>query len=118
MEQQVFANQAAVQSVEMDGQMVDDDLVDSGAEAASWGVERVGATNEPGRNGAGVNIYVLDSGVRVTHQDFGGRAIPTLDVKGLPPTICAPDDTRCARDNRGHGSHVAGSAGGTTFGVA
>merc|ERR1719343_321899 len=104
MEQQVFANQAAVQSVEMDGQMVDDDLVDSGAEAASWGVERVGATNEPGRNGAGVNIYVLDSGVRVTHQDFGGRAIPTLNALQLPPTECAADDADCVDDDRGHGS--------------
>jgi len=118
MRQQVSAYQAAVQAVEKDGEMVDDEAYESEVTAASWGVSRVGAENVPGRNGAGVNIYVLDSGVRVTHQDFGGRAIPTLDVVGLPPTVCAPDDTSCARDGRGHGSHVAGSAGGTTFGVA
>merc|ERR1719203_241435 len=116
--QQVSAYQSTVQAVEEDGQMVDDEAYESEVTSASWGVERVGAANVPGRNGAGVNIYVLDSGVRVTHQDFGGRAIPTLDVVSLPPTVCAPDDTSCARDGRGHGSHVAGSAGGTTFGVA
>merc|ERR1719350_2160337 len=116
--QQVSAYQSAIQAVEEDGQMVDDEAYESEVTAASWGVSRVGAENVPGRNGAGVNIYVLDSGVRVTHQDFGGRAKPTLDVVGLPPTVCAPEDTSCASDGRGHGSHVAGSAGGTTFGVA
>merc|ERR1719429_250093 len=84
--------------------------------AASWGVERVGA-GAPGRTGAGVNIYVLDSGVRVSHQDFGGRAIPTLSAETLPPVECNGDPT-CAVDDRGHGSHCAGSAGGTTYGVA
>merc|ERR1719429_27346 len=84
--------------------------------AASWGVERVGA-GAPGRKGEGVNIYVLDAGVRVSHQDFGGRAIPTLSAETLPPVECNGDPT-CAVDDRGHGSHCAGSAGGTTFGVA
>jgi len=118
MRQEVSVFQDSVQAAEKDGEMFDDDAYENEVTAASWGVSRVGAVNVPGRSGAGVNIYVLDSGVRVTHQDFGGRAIPTLDVVGLPPTVCAPDDVSCARDNRGHGSHVAGSAGGTTFGVA
>jgi len=118
MRQQVSAFQSAVTAVEKDGEMLDDEAYESKVTAASWGVERVGA-NTPNRNGgAGVNIYVLDSGVRVTHQDFGGRAIPTLDVVGLPPTVCDPNDSSCAADGRGHGSHVAGSAGGATFGVA
>merc|ERR1719323_1561895 len=84
--------------------------------AASWGVERVGA-GAPGRKGEGVNIYVLDAGVRVSHQDFGGRAIPTLSAETLPPVECNGDPT-CAVDDRGHGSHCAGSAGGSTYGVA
>lgn len=118
MRQQVSTFQTAIQAVEKDGEMEDDETSESEATSTPWGLDRVGAANVPGRNGAGVNIYVLDSGVRVTHQDFGGRAIPTLDVVGLPPTVCDPSDTSCARDGRGHGSHVAGSAGGTTFGVA
>merc|ERR1719346_948535 len=86
------------------------------ATAGSWGVTRVGA-GAPGRKGEGVNIYVLDAGVRVSHQDFGGRAIPTLSAETLPPVECNGDPT-CAVDDRGHGSHCAGSAGGTTYGVA
>lgn len=88
-------------------------------EAASipWGLERIGVPNA-GMKGKGVNIYVLDGGVRVTHQDFGGRAIPTLDAGFQPPKVCAEDDTSCAADDRGHGTHCAGSAGGASYGVA
>merc|ERR1719330_775185 len=105
-----------VQAVENDGIFMDDDIVEETAQAASWGVTRVGA-GAPGRTGSGVNIYVLDSGVRVSHQDFGGRAIPTLSAETLPPVECNGDSS-CAVDDRGHGSHCAGSAGGSTYGVA
>merc|ERR1719330_862595 len=55
-----------------------------------------------------------------THQDFGGRAVPTVDTiaGGGRVTECNPSDTSCAADTGGHGTHVAGSAGGRTFGVA
>merc|ERR1719330_788868 len=105
-----------ITSVENDGVFMDDEISESEVTAAPWGVTRVGA-GAPGRTGAGVNIYVLDSGVRVSHQDFGGRAIPTLSAETLPPVECNGDSS-CAVDDRGHGSHCAGSAGGTTFGVA
>lgn len=87
------------------------------AAAAPWGVERVGVPNAK-HTGKGVNIYVLDSGVRATHQDFGGRAIPTLDATTRPPWLCQSGETGCAADRRGHGTHCAGSAGGATYGVA
>merc|ERR1719414_809713 len=105
-----------VEAVEKDGVFMDDDISESDQSAGSWGVTRVGA-GAGGRTGAGVNIYVLDSGVRVSHQDFGGRAIPTLSAETLPPVECNGDSS-CAVDDRGHGSHCAGSAGGSTFGVA
>merc|ERR1719330_227523 len=105
-----------ITSVENDGVFMDDEISESEVTAAPWGVTRVGA-GAPGRTGAGVNIYVLDSGVRVSHQDFGGRAIPTLSAERLPPLECNGDPS-CAVDDRGHGSHCAGSAGGSTFGVA
>merc|ERR1719414_1403594 len=105
-----------VEAVEKDGVFMDDDISESDQSAGSWGVTRVGA-GTPGTTGEGVNIYVLDAGVRVSHQDFGGRAIPTLSAETLPPVECNGDPT-CAVDDRGHGSHCAGSAGGTTFGVA
>merc|ERR1740123_369124 len=61
----------------------------------------------------------MDTGVRSTHQDFGGRAIPTLDTiagNGVP-IECNVDPT-CATDYHGHGTHVASTAGGTNYGVA
>jgi len=69
--------------------------------------------------GKGIHIYVMDTGVRTTHEDFGGRAIPTLDTltaNGVP-TECNGDDA-CSADTHGHGTHCAGSAGGTKYGIA
>lgn len=59
--------------------------------------------------GAGVHAYVLDSGIRDTHTDFGGRASGSLNVigDGFGTVGCHP-----------HGTHVAGSLGGTTHGIA
>jgi len=70
--------------------------------------------------GRGAHIYVMDTGIRTTHTDFGGRAVPTVDTisSGGSVTECDPSDTSCAADDNGHGTHVAGTAGGTTFGVA
>merc|ERR1719512_567473 len=102
--------------VEYDGDMEDDTSAASSA-GTTWGLERIGSSQRSA-TGAGVNIYVLDSGVRVTHQDFAARAIPTLNALELPPKVCAADDADCVYDNRGHGSHVAGSAAGTQYGVA
>merc|ERR1719221_1204413 len=62
----------------------------------------------------------MDTGIRSTHEDFGGRAIPTVDSianQGVV-TECDPSDATCAADTRGHGTHVAGTAGGSTYGVA
>ena len=59
--------------------------------------------------GAGVNLYVIDSGIRATHVDFGGRASLAADFVG---------DGRNGQDCNGHGTHVAGTAGSSTFGVA
>merc|ERR1719166_621379 len=68
----------------------------------------------------GSHIYVMDTGIRITHQDFGGRAVATLDTIGNGGSVseCSPGDRSCAADSSGHGTHVAGTAGGNTFGVA
>jgi len=111
----VMAHQANVKSVDVDTELFDEE-VDSDPEAVPWGLARVGVGSARGK-GEGVNIYVLDSGVRVSHRDFGGRAIPTFDAGVRPPRACG-GDANCAVDDRGHGTHCAGSAGGTTYGVA
>jgi len=88
-------------------------------EAATWGLNRVGADRRGGRAGAGATIYVLDTGVRVTHQEFSGRAAPALDLTvGTDPVECDSGDLDCARDRDGHGTHCAGTAAGSSLGVA
>jgi len=85
-------------------------------EAATWGLNRVGA-DERGRSGSGTTVFILDTGVRVSHQEFTGRAMPALDMTIGDPVECN-GDLSCAGDRQGHGTHCAGTAAGETFGVA
>jgi len=95
----------------------DEDKIISARGAASWGLERIGVPH-PTRTGKGVHVYVLDTGVRTTHDDFEGRAIPTLDYGDGFGKNCKATDQRCAADRNGHGTHTAGTVGGRTYGVA
>ena len=82
-----------------------------------WGLDRIdqadtplnGTYTYPDSAGQGVTIYVIDTGVRVSHSDFGGRAVNGYD---------AVDGDYVAQDGNGHGTHVASTAAGTTYGVA
>lgn len=60
-------------------------------------------------NGEGVHVYVVDSGIRATHMEFGGRVSGGVDLV---------NDGKGTDDCNGHGTHVAGVIGGTTYGVA
>ncbi|GGS06115.1 MULTISPECIES: S8 family peptidase [Streptomyces] len=82
----------------------------------SWGLDRIDQRALPldnsytyGNNGAGVKAYIVDTGINFTHQDFGGRAISGINIlaQGSPATDC-----------HGHGTHVAGTVGGSSYGVA
>ncbi|MCN9240202.1 S8 family peptidase [Streptomyces sp. RY43-2] len=85
--------------------------------APPWNLDRVDqprlplnhgyAWPEPG--GAKVTAYVIDTGIRITHKDFGGRAAYGWDFV---------DNDRTAADGNGHGTHVAGTIAGTTYGIA
>jgi len=59
--------------------------------------------------GSGVHAYVIDTGIRPTHREFGGRASADADFSAAP---------NGGIDCNGHGTHVAGTIGGATFGVA
>jgi subtilisin family serine protease len=81
-----------------------------------YGLDRVDQRNLPlsgsyvyNATGAGTTAYIIDSGVRVTHSDFGGRASHGYDFV---------DGDADASDCDGHGTHVAGTVGGSTHGVA
>jgi len=85
-----------------------------------WGLDRIGKSRAR-HTGRGVHIYVMDTGTRVSHQDFGGRAIATLDTiagNGIPIECETSGDPLCGQDTHGHGTHCAGSAGGKDYGVA
>ncbi|MEU8526612.1 S8 family serine peptidase [Streptomyces sp. NPDC048629] len=83
----------------------------------SWGLDRVDQTETagdqkytyPDQAGEGVTAYVIDTGVRISHEDFGGRASHGFD---------AVDNDDSADDGNGHGTHVAGTIAGTAHGVA
>lgn len=89
---------------------------DDNVALASWGLERVGVATKSG-TGKDVHIYVLDTGIRASHSDFGGRVIPTLDMTSGSAVEC-DGSTSCAGDRQGHGSHCAGTAGGMQYGIA
>lgn len=81
-----------------------------------WGLDRIDQRALPldhsytfPNTGSGATVFILDTGIRFTHVEFGGRAVRGFDAIG---------DGRNGNDCNGHGTHVAGVVGGGTFGVA
>jgi len=116
LEKVIQTGKGAVRYVEPDHEVSMIPELEGDVEAATWGLNRVGA-DQRGRAGAGSTIFVLDTGVRSSHRDFGGRAASALDMTSGSPVECN-GDANCAGDRQGHGTHCAGTAGGETFGVA
>ena len=90
--------------------------VDDVQTSPPWGLDRIDQRPVAGdgtfsydTTGSGVTAFVIDSGIRFTHATFGGRAVSGPDFV---------DDDSDASDCEGHGTHVAGTIGGATYGVA
>ncbi|MEC4576561.1 S8 family peptidase [Streptomyces virginiae] len=88
----------------------------AGLPAPTWGLDRIDQRTLPldghfttAGDGAGVTAYILDTGIDYDHAEFEGRAEPGFDAVG---------DGGDGRDCEGHGTHVAGTVGGRTYGVA
>ena len=102
-----------VAAVELDGVM---SLVATQTNPPSYGIDRVDQRNLPlsasytyTSTGTGVRAYIIDTGIRATHQDFGGRV-----VAGTNTVDASPSTTDC----NGHGTHVSGTVGGASYGIA
>ncbi|MEV8596880.1 S8 family peptidase [Streptomyces sp. NPDC052012] len=83
----------------------------------NWGLDRIDQRSLPLNKrytwpesaGAGVTVYVIDTGIRTSHKDFAGRAVHGWDFV---------QNDRTAQDGNGHGTHVAGIVAGKSYGVA
>ncbi|MFF4786743.1 MULTISPECIES: S8 family peptidase [Streptomyces] len=92
-------------------------LADTTQSSAPWGLDRIdqaalplsGTYTYPDSAGSGVTAYVIDTGVRITHSQISGRASYGYD---------AVDGDTTAADGNGHGTHVATTIAGSTYGVA
>ena len=88
----------------------------------TWGLDRIDEASLPldgaygyAYDGSGVNVYIIDTGIQITHDEFGGRAqyLPNLTNGNF-----VSDSQTNAEDCHGHGTHVAGTAAGALYGVA
>jgi subtilisin family serine protease len=113
-----------VASVERDGVL----RADTTQTGATWGLDRIDQTSRPvngaytyAGTGSGVTAYIIDTGIHFSHVDFGGRAVrgtDTVTSGGLLGLFGGGSASTNGEDCNGHGTHVSGTVGGATYGVA
>lgn len=112
---QALQNNPMVDYIEQD-QTVSLNQVSSPQSAATWGLDRIDQTSLPlnssysfNGTGAGTTAFIIDTGIRADHAEFAGRVLPGYS---------AVADGNGTNDCNGHGTHVSGTVGGSTWGVA
>jgi subtilisin family serine protease len=109
---EALRNNPNVDYIEADQQVT----LDATQSNPTWGLDRTDQRNLPlsssytyNATGSGVTAYIIDTGIRSSHNDFGGR---------VGSGYTSISDGNGTNDCHGHGTHVAGTVGGTTYGIA
>lgn len=115
----VLREDVNVELIEANVQEVRIDCTEQAAGSEIWGLTRTSSADMPdydsdmymwdSDDGTGVDSYIIDTGINIAHNDYGDRATHGFTAPG----ISEGDD-----DQNGHGTHCAGTVGGTTYGVA
>jgi subtilisin family serine protease len=112
---QGLKNSPLVDYIEQD-QSVSLNQTSSPQTGATWGLDRIDQASLPldtkynfNYTGAGTTAFIIDTGIRADHVEFTGRVLPGYNTVS---------DTNGTNDCNGHGTHVSGTVGGTTWGVA
>jgi subtilisin family serine protease len=105
-----IVNDSRIQFIEVDQQVTSNTTQTN----VTWGLDRIDQEDLPlnntyvyEKNGTGVDAYIIDTGISTSHTNFGGRAQFGVDTTSNPDLMCS-----------GHGTHVAGTVGSQTYGVA
>ena len=105
-------NRPGIELIESDGEVT----TQGTQSGATWGLDRIDQRNLPlsgtytdNVSGSGVDAYIIDTGILSSHTEFSGR---------MATGYTSVTDGRGTEDCNGHGTHVAGTVGGATYGVA